>query len=287
MDGAVDGTWTSIHGVAIPWILYGTAWKKDRTAGLVELALATGFRGIDTACQPKHYDESGVGAGLALALAKGLRRENLYLQTKFTPLAGQDPQRLPYDPAAPLARQVAQSFERSRANLGVETLDGLVLHSPLANPSDFREVWGAMETLVDGGGVRQLGISNCYDPEVLRHLCETSRIKPAVVQNRFYAATGFDRVLRLYCRQNGILYQSFWTLTANPDILAHDVTRALMARHGRTAAQVFFRYLSQQGIIPLTGTSSAVHMREDLEITEFALADEECRALEALLGGGP
>ncbi|BAE51260.1 aldo/keto reductase family protein [Paramagnetospirillum magneticum] len=287
MDGAVDGTWTSIHGVAIPRILYGTAWKKDRTAGLVELALATGFRGIDTACQPKHYDEAGVGAGLAAALAKGLRREDLYLQTKFTPLAGQDPQRLPYDPQAPLARQVAQSFERSRANLGVETLDGLVLHSPLPNPSDFREVWGAMEALVDGGGVRQLGISNCYDPEVLRHLCETSRIKPAVVQNRFYAATGFDRVLRLYCRRNGIFYQSFWTLTANPDILAHDVTRSLMARHGRSAAQIFFRYLSQQEIIPLTGTSSAVHMREDLEIADFALSAEECQALEALLGGGP
>lgn len=276
-----------MDGVVIPKILYGTAWKKDRTAGLVELALATGFRGIDTACQPKHYDEAGVGAGLAVALAKGLRREDLYLQTKFTPLAGQDPQRIPYDPAAPLARQVMQSFERSRANLGVETLDGLVLHSPLPNPSDFREAWGAMEALVEAGGVRQLGISNCYEPEVLRHLCETSRIKPAVVQNRFYAATGFDRILRAYCRRNGILYQSFWTLTANPDILAHEVVRGLMAGHGRSAAQVFFRYLSQQGIIPLTGTSSAAHMRDDLEIAEFTLADAECQALEALLGGAP
>ncbi|ARJ65459.1 aldo/keto reductase [Magnetospirillum sp. ME-1] len=274
---------TSLQGVEMPPILYGTAWKKERTAGLVELALAQGFRGIDTACQPKHYHESGVGEGLAAAWAKGLRRDEIYLQTKFTPLAGQDPQRIPYDPSASLARQVAQSFERSRANLGTDVLDGLVLHSPLAGPADFREVWTAMEALFDDGGVRQLGISNCYDPEVLRHLCETARVRPAIVQNRFYAATGYDRALREYCRRNGILYQSFWTLTANPDILAHDTVKALMSKHRRTAAQVFFRYLSQTGIIPLTGTSSAEHMREDLEITDFALADEECEAVGALL----
>lgn len=281
---AADHTWTSNQGVTMPRIIYGTAWKKERTAGLVELALAQGFRGIDTACQPKHYHEPGVGEGLAAAWAKGLRRDDIYLQTKFTPLGGQDPQRIPYDPSASLGQQVAQSFERSRLNLKTDVLDGLVLHSPLPNPAEFRDVWSAMETLVDAGGVRQLGISNCYDPEVLRHLCETSRIKPAVVQNRFYAATGHDRILRRFCRQNGILYQSFWTLTANPDLLAHDTVKALMATHHRTAAQILFRYLSQNGIIPLTGTSSPEHMREDLAIEDFALAEEECEAVGALLG---
>ena len=281
---AADDSWTSIHGVKLPRILYGTAWKKERTAGLVELALATGFRGIDTACQPKHYDEAGVGAGLAAALAKGLRRQDIYLQTKFTPLAGQDPGRIPYDPTANLARQVAQSFERSLANLRTDVLDCLVLHSPLADPSGFAEVWGAMEAIFESGGTRQLGISNCYDLEVLRHLCEASKVKPAVVQNRFYAATGHDRGIRACCRQHGILYQSFWTLTANPDLLAHDMVKTLMDRHQRTAAQIFFRFLSQMGIIPLTGTSSAQHMREDLEIADFALADEECRSMASLLG---
>lgn len=281
---AADHTWTSNQGVTMPRIIYGTAWKKERTAGLVELALSQGFRGIDTACQPKHYHEPGVGEGLAAAWAKGLRRDDIYLQTKFTPLDGQDPQRIPYDPSASLGQQVAQSFERSRLNLKTDVLDGLVLHSPLPNPSDFHDVWSAMESLVDAGGVRQLGISNCYDPEVLRHLWETSRIKPAVVQNRFYAATGHDRILRRFCRQNGIFYQSFWTLTANPDLLAHDTVKALMTKHSRSAAQILFRYLSQNGIIPLTGTSSADHMREDLEIADFALAEEECEAVRALLG---
>ena len=69
----------------IPPILYGTAWKKDRTAELVTLAIACGFRGIDTACQPKHYDEPGVGAGIA---ASGVPGESLYVQLKLTPLGG-------------------------------------------------------------------------------------------------------------------------------------------------------------------------------------------------------
>ncbi|WP_054763328.1 hypothetical protein [Methylomonas koyamae] len=91
----------SAAGVRMPGILYGTAWKQERTAALVEQAVAAGFRGIDTACQPKHYDEAGVGRGIAAACANsGVARAELYLQTKFTPLNGHDPQRIPYDPRA-------------------------------------------------------------------------------------------------------------------------------------------------------------------------------------------
>jgi len=86
-----------------PTILYGTAWKRERTYELVLAALRAGFRGIDTACQPKHYDEAAVGAALETS---GLRRADLYVQTKYTPLAGQDPDRLPYDAAAEVEEQV-------------------------------------------------------------------------------------------------------------------------------------------------------------------------------------
>lgn len=272
-----------MYGVVMPRIIYGTAWKKDGTAGLVEQALALGFRGIDTACQPKHYNEPGVGAGIAAAMKGGIRREDLYLQTKFTPLAGQDPERVPYDPRASLGEQVAQSFKQSQANLRTDIVDGLVLHSPLAEPSDLAAVWGAMEAVFDGGGARQLGISNCYDFAMLQHLYETARVKPAVVQNRFHAKTGFDREIREFCRQHGILYQSFWTLTANPTILAHDAMIRLKDKYHRTAPQIFFRYLSQMGIIPLTGTSSSAHMREDLAITAFDLSLDDCRSIDSLL----
>ena len=101
---------TTHRGHKIPSFLYGTAWKEDRTEALTAQALAAGFTGIDTANQRKHYYEAGVGAAVTRALADGLiRREQLFLQTKFTFQAGQD-HRLPYDPAADYATQVKQSF---------------------------------------------------------------------------------------------------------------------------------------------------------------------------------
>jgi len=269
----------SACGVRVPQIIYGTAWKKERTADLVEQAVRLGFRGLDTACQPKHYDEAGVGEGLARCLKDGVARADIYLQTKFTPPDGQDPRRLPYEPKASLPEQVAQSFRVSLKNLQTDYLDCLVLHSPMATEAQTLEVWRAMEAIVHAGGVKQLGISNCYEPALLKNLHENAEVKPAVLQNRFYAQTGYDRQIRAFCRQQGILYQSFWTLTANGGILMHDTVEALAAKHGRSAEQIFFRYLTQIGIIPLTGTTSETHMREDLAIFDFELGEDEIEAV--------
>jgi diketogulonate reductase-like aldo/keto reductase len=266
-----------------PGIIYGTAWKKADTARLVRTAIQRGFRGIDTACQPKHYDEGGVGAGVALCLNAALVRADLYLQTKFTPVSGQDPASIPYDPAAPLPQQVHQSFAASLRNLRTNYLDCLILHSPLASPKQTQEVWRAMESLAAGGDVRQLGISNCYSLEQLKALFDSARIKPAVVQNRLYADTGYDREIRAYCKKQRILYQSFWTLTANPHVLAHATIAALAKKYRRTPAQIFFRYLTQSGVVPLTGTRSEAHMREDLAIFDFELTDAERETVDELL----
>ncbi len=107
-----------------------------------------------------------------------------------------------------------------------------------------------------------------------------ARIKPAVVQNRFHAATGYDREIRAFCRQHGLIYQSFWTLTANPHILAHRAVTDLASKHRRTPVQILFRYLTQIGVVPLTGTRAEKHMREDLGIFEFELSEPECRAID-------
>jgi diketogulonate reductase-like aldo/keto reductase len=275
----------SPQGVRSPRILYGTAWKKQRTEALVSQAIANGFRGIDTACQPKHYYEAGVGAAVAASVRSGLERAQLYLQTKFTSLGGQDPKQIPYDPDAPLAEQVAQSIEVSLRNLQTDYLDCLVLHSPLRNMHDTQEVWQAMQAAFTSGTVKQLGISNCYDLSVLKELHSWASVKPAVVQNRFYADTDYDVEIRAFCREHGILYQSFWTLTANPHVLEHEETVRLSAKYRVTSAQVFFRYLTQIGIVPLTGTTSEAHMREDLAIFDFTLTDAECDSMGRLFGG--
>ena len=141
-------------GIGVPSFLYGTAWKEDDSARLTELALREGFRGIDTANQRKHYHEAGVGEGIAKAVEAGIvKRADLFLQTKFTYRRGQD-HRLPYDPAAPLAQQVAQSFASFLDHLKTDRLDSYVLHGPShgvgLTPDDW-EVWRAMEALVAEG----------------------------------------------------------------------------------------------------------------------------------------
>lgn len=268
----------------MPPLLYGTAWKKERTSALVELALRLGFRGIDTACQPKHYDEAGVGAGVAECVARGITRESLYLQTKFTPLSGQDPERVPYARQANLATQIRQSCERSLENLRTSYLDGLLLHSPLPAPAQTLEAWSVLEELVRSGVVRSIGISNCYAPELFRALCEKTVVKPSVLQNRFYAKTGYDVELRALCRTHGVRYQSFWTLTANPHVLKDPRLRAIAARHGKTPEQTFFRCLMHESIVPLTGTTSREHMQQDLDVIRFELEPHEVRVIFGVLG---
>ncbi|MBF0262325.1 MAG: aldo/keto reductase [Magnetococcales bacterium] len=271
--------------IPMPGILYGTAWKQEQTAALVQQALTKGFRGIDTACQPKHYHEAGVGQGIAAALGQGLKRSELYLQTKFTPLPGQDPNRIPYDPEAPLSEQVEQSFQASLRNLGTDFLDGLLLHSPLATVGATLTAWKAMEKIHLAGGVHRLGISNCQDPRLLEYLILNTRIKPAVVQNRFHAQTGYDREIRALCKRLGIVYQSFWTLTANPHLLAHAALTTQAGKLGCTAEQLFFRLLTQRGITPLTGTTATRHMEEDLAIFSIEMEEASWVALEKALFG--
>jgi diketogulonate reductase-like aldo/keto reductase len=259
----------------MPGIIYGTAWKKDATETLVRTALEAGFRGIDTACQPKHYFEAGVGAGIAAALGTGLKREELYLQTKFTPIGGQDPTQVPYDARAPLPAQIKQSCEVSLGNLRTTYIDCLVLHSPLANARQTMEAWHAMESLVEAGLVHGLGISNCYRLEQFEQLHHAAKIKPSVLQNRFHAETGYDRDLRSFCKRHDIIYQSFWTLTANPHVLSHKIVQSRARQHSCSPEQIVFRYLTQCGVVPLTGTKSVEHMRADLGIFDFTLTPAE------------
>lgn len=273
---------TSLQGVRVPALVYGTAWKEDRTTKLVEQAINAGFTGIDTACQPKHYQENLVGDGLDKVFANGIKRENIFIQTKFTPLPGQDPNRIPYDPEADLGKQIRQSLQTSLKNLKVDVIDSLVIHSPMPTMEETLEAWQVMEEFVDKGIVRQLGISNCYHFEFFKYLFEVSRIKPAVIQNRFYAQSGYDLDIRQFCLEHAVLYQSFWTLTANPHILASKEIWELANNYNRTPAQIFFRYLNQIGIVPLTGTTSLEHMHQDLEIFEFKLQNSELEQIDKL-----
>jgi diketogulonate reductase-like aldo/keto reductase len=274
-----------IDGVHVPRFLYGTAWKEDETERLTELALGLGFRGIDTANQRRHYHEAAVGQAIATAIERGLvAREDLFLQTKFTFRRGQD-QRLPYDPAAAIALQVEQSFASSLEHLGTPVIDSFVLHGPSQRAglaaADW-EAWGAMEAIHDSGRARLLGVSN-VSLEQLERLCQRARIVPRCVQNRCYAAQGWDRRVREFCAAHAIVYQGFSLLTANRAALAHPELGRIAQRHDRSAEQVVFRFALDVGMVPLTGTTNAIHMRADLEVFDFRLEAHEVAQIEALV----
>lgn len=264
-----------------PTFVYGTAWKEDRTARLVELAIQNGFRAIDTANQRKHYFEVAVGQGLAAAYATGVvRRADLFLQTKYTYLPGQD-HRLPYDPSAALAQQVAQSMASSLEHLGTEYVDSYVLHGPASGHGWTEydaEVWAAMQRERDAGRTRVLGVSNVN----LRHL-EQMLEKPAYVQNRCFARLGWDRGVREFCRDNGIIYQGFSLLTANPEVFQHPLIHQLAVRENATLPQIVFKFAQAVGMLPLTGTSDAEHMRQDLASNSIHLSEDEVAQIESLV----
>jgi diketogulonate reductase-like aldo/keto reductase len=276
----------SIGGVRVPSFLYGTAWKEAETERLTRLALQAGFRGIDTANQRRHYHEAGVGAAIAGAVAAGLvRRDELFLQTKFTSLGGQD-HRLPYDPDADDANKVRQSFASSLEHLQVERIDSYVLHGPerrVGLTASDLAVWQAMEELHAAGRTRFLGVSN-VGLDQLEALCARAATPPAFVQNRCFARTGWDREVRAFCRERSIVYQGFSLLTANAGELRHPAFQRLVARLGRTPAQVVFRFALQVGMQPLTGTTDPRHMREDLQSHDFDLSNEDLGVVEAIAG---
>jgi diketogulonate reductase-like aldo/keto reductase len=274
------------HSSAVPDFLYGTAWKEDRTPALVELALRTGFRGIDTANQRRHYFEAGVGQGLAAAYRAGIvTRTDLFLQTKFTYQPGQD-HRLPYDPAASLSLQVAQSMASSLEHLGTDHVDSYLLHGPSSGydwTDADAEVWEAMRNERDAGRTRLLGVSNVS----LTHLEQMAAMHtelPALVQNRCYARLGWDRGVRQSCREHKIIYQGFSLLTANLEVLRHPLVASLAARENATPAQVIFAFARILGMLPLTGTSNAAHMQQDLASSTLTLPPEAVRSLESLAG---
>jgi len=266
-----------VRGVTVPSIMYGTAWKEERTQALTSEAIACGFRAIDTANQRKHYVEAGVGAAISAAVASGsVTREQLFLQTKFTWQRGQD-HRLPYDPNADLATQVRQSIDSSLEHLGVTRIDSYILHSPSRayglGEADW-ETWRAMEEAVRAGRVGLLGVSN-ISFEQLATFIESVNIAPAFVQNRCFARNRWDADVRALCETNDIVYQGFSLLTANPQVLSSPRLIAIARRHGKTLAQVVFRFAIELGMLPLTGTSDGLHMRQDLDIFDFTLSDED------------
>lgn len=274
---------TTYNNVSIPSFMYGTAWKKEATTGLVLQAVEAGFTAIDTANQLIHYDEARVGEALLRLEKQGVTRDKLFLQTKFTPINGQD-HHLPYDARASITTQVQQSFASSLAHLHTDYLDSYILHGPYSRrglSKEDWEVWAAIESLYDAGKTKMVGVSN-ISAEQLTLLCAKAKHKPMVVQNRCYAAFGWDKEVREICRMNQLIYQGFSLLTANREIFAEPSIRTMAAKYQAGLAQIVFRFSQQVGMLPLTGTTNPQHMKEDLQCYNFTLSSDELALIETI-----
>jgi diketogulonate reductase-like aldo/keto reductase len=175
---------------------------------------------------------------------------------------------------------------RSLEHLGTDHVDSFILHGPSSGhgwTEGDGEVWTAMMRERDAGRTRRIGVSNVR----LGHLVQMTAAhgeKPAFVQNRCYARLGWDRDVRAFCREQGIVYQGFSLLTANPEVLHHPAVAGLSARLGATPAQIVFRFAQRVGMLPLTGTTDPEHMSQDLAAGGIALSDDEVRGIEGLAG---
>ena len=149
--------------------------------------------------------------------------------------------------------------------------------------SSTLEVWKKFEEIQKRGGVVFLGISNCYDLSLFKTLWDKAEIKPSFLQNRFYKDSDYDVELRQFCKEKNVIYQSFWTLTANPHIINSKVVQSIAGKLSKTPEQIFFAFVRSNGIIFLSGTKNSVHMLQDLEVENIKLEQHDIDSISKLL----
>ena len=190
---------------------------------------------------------------------------------------------IPYNQEDPLEKQVLDSFEVSLKNLQTTYLDSYILHSPIFPFIHLMKVWKVFEKFYEEGKTKNIGISNCYDIRVLKALHKEAKIKPTILQNRFYKDSDYDKDIREFCKENNITYLGFWTLSANPHILGSQEVINLARKYKKTQAQIFYRFLTQIGVTPLNGTTSQEHMTEDLDIFSFELEESDIKIISTFI----
>ncbi|MBO6054611.1 MAG: aldo/keto reductase [Oscillospiraceae bacterium] len=226
-------------------------------------AIRAGYRFFDTA--ESYGNEEAVGAGI---LESGIGRENIFISTKMkTRNWGQETSSVkPEDAEAAIAR----SLEK----LKTDYIDLYLLHMPWGNKEETAEVWKVLEDYCDKGILRAIGISN-FTEEDLSDLLAHCRIRPMVNQFKI-APDRPNEDLVAYCQENGITPMAWGPLKFESDRSAID---AIAEKHGKNWAQVILRRNFQKGIVSIPKSHSFEHQKENLDIFDFALSDEELAAI--------
>ncbi len=252
---------TLSNGAPMPMVGLGT-WQLRGQAGERAIldALELGYRLLDTARM--YENEDIVGSAVKKS---GLPRREVFITTKlFTPSAGY--------------RKAKEDIARSLEVLQTDYIDLLLIHEPYeAAP----EMYLAMEEACAAGLVRAVGLSNFSGEEYLRFL-KHCRVTPAVdqVESHVYHP---QLALKKLLEEKGTRMQAWASFTeGRRNIFAEPVLAEAGRRHGKTAAQTALRYLVENGIPVLPKSAHRERLRENLDIFDFSLTDEERRAIAAL-----
>ena len=251
-------------GSKMPVFGFGTWTLSDSQAEeLVYTAIKAGYRLIDTA---RYYrNESGVGRGVRRAISEGLlKREDVFITSKLIP--GYNPD---------------EAIDDSNKTLGLDYIDLMLIHQPGYNDE---EVYKALERAVNSGKVKSIGISNYYTPEEFERINRIASITPAIVQNEnhiFYQ----NNDLKKYLERYGTVIESWYPLGGRGnthELFNNEAVRKIAASHGKTAAQVIIRWHIQAGYIAIPGSKNPEHIRENINVFDFALTDNDMNIIAGL-----
>ncbi|MEV7199522.1 aldo/keto reductase [Streptomyces griseoluteus] len=251
------------NGVEMPQLGFGV-WQvpDDEAERAVTTALETGYRSIDTAAI--YGNEEGTGKAIA---ASGVPREDLFVTTK---LWNSDQG---YD-------STLRAFDTSLEKLGLDYLDLYLIHWPLPARDNYLDTYKAFEKLYSDGRVRAIGVSN-FLPEHLERLIAETSVVPAVNQIELHPQLQ-QRAAREFDAEHGIATEAWSPLGQGKGLLEVPAIVAIARKHGRTPAQVVLRWHIQLGNVVIPKSVTPSRIKENIEVFDFSLDDEDLAAIGAL-----
>ncbi|MCC5893342.1 aldo/keto reductase [Exiguobacterium sp.] len=250
-------------GYEIPAIGLGTVYLRgENGVDAITSAIRNGYRLIDSAIR---YDNEGA-VGEAVRQS-GIPREQLFLTSK---LRGQY---FDYDDALEMIRESLY-----RANL--DYWDLFLLHWPNPKQDKYVEAWRALIQAKENGWIRSIGVSN-FMPEHLDRLIEETGETPVINQIEMHPY--FSQVeQRQADKERGIITEA-WSPLSRARTVIHDETITELAKQkGKTVSQIILRWHVQLGVIPLPRSSSEMHQKENLDVFNFELTEDEMQTIAAL-----
>jgi 2,5-diketo-D-gluconate reductase A len=255
------------NGHEIPQLGFGVFQvPPDEVVEPVRTAIEAGYRLIDTAAM--YGNEEGVGKAIA---DSGVPRDELFITTKL------DNVDHGYDAAL-------AAFDTSMAKLGLDVLDLYLIHWPLPKRDDYVETWKAFEKLYADGRVRSIGVSNFHTNHLNRLFAETD-VKP--VMNQIELHPGLPQTeLRRFHADNEMLTEAWSPIGQGQGLLDDPTIGSIAARVGKSPAQVVLRWHIQHGLVVIPKSVTPARIKENLDVFDFELADEDMAALSDLSGPG-